>query len=180
VTVVTSLSQDQCFATIAPSYDGGGAFPFLVELRAAAEWRPYFLVKMEAIHKSVMSRSELVFVVFFQKRSILSSQGQIIFVYDPWLTPHGRKVWKNSKLRPLPNLSVVVLAYEAKRQHRSGNYLGCVPKKEVQIKQKLAGQTNIETRQQSRQRPPTPSGFALSPHRPAFLGGSRWAVETGQ
>jgi len=28
------------------------------------------------------------------------------------------------------------------RQHRSGNYLGCVPKNEVQIKQKLAGQTN--------------------------------------
>ena len=42
-------------------------FPLLVELRAAAEWRPYFLVKMEAIHKSVMSRSELVFAVFFQK-----------------------------------------------------------------------------------------------------------------
>jgi hypothetical protein len=62
------------------------------------------------------------FAVFFQKRSILSSQGQIIFVYDPWLTPHARKVWKSSKLRPLPNLSVVVLAYEAKRQHRSGNY----------------------------------------------------------
>jgi hypothetical protein len=80
--------------------------------------------------------------VFPDKGSILSSQGQIIFVSDPWLTPHGRKVWKSSKLRPLPNLSVVVLAYEAKRQHRSGNYYGCVSKNEVQIKQKLDGPTN--------------------------------------
>ena len=57
-----------------------------------------------------MSRSELVFAVFFQiKRSILPSQGQTIFLSDPWLTPHARKVWKSSKPRPLPNLSVVVL-----------------------------------------------------------------------
>jgi hypothetical protein len=60
--------------------------------------------------------------VFQIKRSILPSQGQIIFVSDPWITPHGRKGWKSSKLRPLPDLSVVVLTCEAKRQHRSGNY----------------------------------------------------------
>ena len=94
-----------------------------------------------------------MFAVFFQiKCSILSSQGQIIFVSDPWLTSHRRKVWKSSKLRPLPNLSVVVLAYEAKRQHRSGNYYGCVSKNEVQINRNSTGGPIIETRQQSRRK----------------------------
>ncbi len=57
---------------------------------------------IEVIHKSVMSRSELVFAALFSriKRSILSAKEQIIFVSDPWLTSYGRKLWKSSKLRP--------------------------------------------------------------------------------
>ena len=79
---------------------------------------------MEPIHKSerYVAVGTRVCGVLQIKRSILPSQGQTIFLSDPWLTPHERKVWKSSKLRPLPNLSVAVLAYEAKRQHRSGNY----------------------------------------------------------
>jgi len=86
--------------------------------------RPSLLRKMEPIHKSerYVAVGTRVCGVFPDKALDIPSQGQTIFLSDPWLTLHARKVWKSSKLRPLPNLSVVVLAYEAKRPHRSGNY----------------------------------------------------------
>jgi hypothetical protein len=65
----------------------------------------------EVIHTCVMSRSKLLTVGIFSrwKRSEFHS---------PWLTPHARKRWKSSEMKPSLNLSVVVLTT---RQNASTN-----------------------------------------------------------
>ena len=122
VTTITAIRQDQCFGFVRCIFLPGWCI-ILADL-GPLKCGPLYFVRWNLFTRaSVMSRSEFVFAAFLQiERSILSSQRQIIFVSDPWLTPHERKAWKSSKLRPLPNLSAVAFTYEAKRQHRSGNY----------------------------------------------------------
>ncbi len=45
------------------------------------------------------------------------------------------------------------------------------------IQVKIHRSTSAASRQQSRQRPPTPDGFTFVPHRAVFSDGIRWSIE---